>query len=196
MNFSAFFIYFAKMKSIILGIDPGLSFTGYAIIAYEKPQLELLTIGTMELGKTDKEILEKLTTIYQRIFEFIKEYKVNALAIEAPFYGKNIQIAIKMGRTQGVCIAAGIAHQIPIYEYAPRKVKQSVTGKGNASKEMVAGTLKHIFKKSFDEHFLDATDALSVAVCHAFQIANPIIGKSQSSWKNFLEQNPDRIKKI
>ncbi len=183
------------MKSIILGIDPGLSFTGYAIIAYEKPKIELLTIGTMELGKTDKETHEKLSIIYQRIYQFIKEYQINAFAIESPFYGKNIQIAIKMGRTQGVCMAAAIAHQVPIYDYAPRKVKQSITGKGNASKEMVAGMLQNIFKTPFDNHFLDATDALSVAVCHAFQIANPIMGKSKSSWKNFIEQNPDRIKK-
>ncbi|GIV43763.1 MAG: crossover junction endodeoxyribonuclease RuvC [Bacteroidia bacterium] len=150
----------------------------------------------MELGKTDKETYEKLSIIYQRIYEFIKEYQVNAFAIESPFYGKNIQIAIKMGRTQGICIAAAIAHQIPIYDYAPRKVKQAVTGKGNASKEMVAGVLQNIFNTSFHEHFLDATDALAVAVCHAFQNTQPIMGKKNSSWKNFIEQNPDRIKKL
>lgn len=184
------------MKSIILGIDPGLSFTGYALLAFEKPKWELLAIGTMELGKTDQETHEKLTVIYQRIDQFIQEFQVTEFAIESPFYGKNIQIAIKMGRTQGVCMAAAIANQIPIYEYAPRKVKQAVTGKGNASKEMVFRMLQNIFKTSFHEHFLDATDALAVAVCHAFQSSNPILGKKQSSWKNFIEQNPDRIKKI
>ncbi len=183
------------MKSIILGIDPGLSFTGYAIIAYDKPKIEPLTLGTLELSKTDKETNEKLTIIYQRIYQFIKEYRVNAFAIESPFYGKNIQIAIKMGRTQGVCMAAAIANQVPIFDYAPRKVKQAVTGKGNASKEMVAGVLQNIFKTPLNDHFLDATDALAVAVCHAYQTTIPIIGKSQSSWKNFIEQNPHKIKK-
>ncbi len=184
------------MKSIILGVDPGLSFMGYSIISYEKPKFELLTIGTLELEKTKIETIEKLNIIYHRIYEFIREYKVNALAIESPFYGKNIQIAIKMGRTQGVCMSAAIANQIPIYEYAPRKVKQAVTGKGNASKEMVAGMLQNIFKTTFDDHFLDATDALAVAVCHAFQSALLTVGKYQSNWKSFIEQNPNRIKKI
>jgi crossover junction endodeoxyribonuclease RuvC len=183
------------MKTTILGIDPGLAFTGYAIINYEKPKFELLSIGTLELGKIDCDVNEKLTIIYQRIFHFIKEYQVKAFAIESPFYGKNIQIAIKMGRTQGVCIAAALAHQIPFYDYAPRKVKQAVTGKGNASKEMVAGMLQNIFQTTFDEHFLDATDALAVAVCHALQSNAYSLGKSKASWKSFIEKNPDRIKK-
>ena len=182
------------MKSIILGIDPGLAFTGYAIISYQKPHFELLTIGTLELGKTEKDTYEKLSLIYQRLTHFITAYQVNAFAIESPFYGKNIQIAIKMGRTQGVCIAAALAYQIPVFDYAPRKVKQSVTGKGSASKEMVAGMLQNIFKTSLNEHFLDATDALAVAVCHAFQAQPP--SKNISSWKNFIEHHPDRIKKL
>ena len=179
-------------ERIILGIDPGTSIMGYGIILIKQKELKLIQYGVIHLNKY-KDHNIKLSKIFERTTQLIEEYMPDEMAIEAPFYGKNIQSMLKLGRAQGVAIAAAIARQIPICEYLPKKVKQSVTGNGNASKEQVSAMLLKLlnFKKEAPE-LLDATDALGVAVCHYFQ--NGKVEKKTKGWTAFLKENPDRIK--
>lgn len=179
----------------ILGIDPGLQFLGYAVIAYEKPTIEVLNMGTMMLTKVENTLIEKLNHIYKRILTMIEEYKIEELAIEAPIYSKNMQIAIQMGRVQGVCIAAALHADLKVTEYAPKEVKKAITGHGNAPKEQVALMLEKILHKPLQPDTLDASDALATAVCHANQPINPSLAKKRQSWKQFIIQNPHKIKK-
>ncbi len=174
---------------IILGVDPGTTVMGYGIIEVEGRELKLLQFGVIQLSKyTGHEL--KLKKIFERITSLIEEYLPDEVALEAPFYGKNVQSMLKLGRAQGVAMAAALAREIPITEYAPRKIKQSVTGNGNASKEQVAAMLKNIFQFDDAPKLLDATDALAVAVCHYYN--GGVKQKGSSTWKAFIKDNPGR----
>lgn len=157
-----------KKERIILGIDPGTAVMGYGIVREQGNRLTLVSMGVVKLDHLKDHGL-KLQKIFQKISALIEEYLPDYVALEAPFYGKNIQVMLKLGRAQGVAMAAALARNIPIAEYSPRKIKQSVTGKGNSSKEQVAAMLKTILGFEESPQFLDATDGLAVAVCHAFQ---------------------------
>jgi len=183
-----------KKERIILGIDPGTSITGYGIIRTVGTNPELITIGSIDLSKFDDHYL-KLKHIFERTVGIIEEYHPDELAIEAPFYGKNVQSMLKLGRAQGAAIAAALSRSVPIFEYAPRKIKMSITGRGAASKEQVAAMLMQILKFSKIEVKLDATDGLAAALCHFYQTNNPAQQNSFYSWKDFINKNPKRIKK-
>jgi len=178
---------------IILGIDPGTNMMGYGIIHILNNKMSLIAMGSIDLSKLGDHFL-KLKKIFERTEYLINEYKPDELAIEAQFLGKNPQSMLKLGRAQGVSMAAALTKDIPVSEYAPKKIKQSITGKGTASKEQVAGMLKNILKlKTLPKH-LDATDGLAVAVCHYFQMGKPTSSKSYSGWEAFIKDNPKRTK--
>lgn len=179
------------MERIILGIDPGMTVMGYALLAGDR-EARVLTMGVIELQKI-KDQFERLTLIFKRIDQLIAEYRPLAVAVEAPFYGKNVQSMLKLGRAQGVAIAAALKNGLPVVEYLPRRVKQAVTGNGAASKEQVAAFLKLYLNFEVNTHYLDATDALAVALCHFLQRDSPVLKKSSGSWKDFLQKNPDRM---
>lgn len=178
-------------EKIILGLDPGTNIMGYGIISIKGSTIHLLQYGVIHLSKyTGHEL--KLKKIFDRVSGLLEEYKPDEVALEAPFFGKNVQSMLKLGRAQGVAMSAALSRQIPIVEYAPRKIKQSVTGNGNASKEQVARMLMTLLSIRELPKLLDATDALAVAVCHYYQNALPRAGAK--SWASFLKENPDRIK--
>ena len=180
-----------EKDKIILGVDPGTNVMGYGILQVAQSQLSLVQYGVIHLNKyTDHG--HKLKKIYDRVLNLIEEYHPDEMALEAPFYGKNIQSTLKLGRAQGVAMAAALAREIPITEYAPKKIKQSVTGNGNASKEQVAKMLMSLLHFTENPKLLDATDALAVAVCHHFQ-DGALVSKGKS-WKAFLAENPGRVK--
>ena len=181
-------------ERVILGIDPGTSITGYGLIKTVGPDPELITIGSIDLSKFDDHYL-KIKHIFDRTVGIIEEYHPDELAIEAPFYGKNVQSMLKLGRAQGAAIAAALSYSIPIFEYAPRKIKMSITGRGSASKEQVASMLMQILKFNKLEVKLDATDGLAAALCHFYQTNTPARGKTFNSWKDFISKNPKRVKK-
>lgn len=186
---------------IILGIDPGTNIMGFGIVQVKGSTLSLITLGVIHMP-SGAEGFDKLSRIFEETQKLITTYHVTEMAIEAPFYGKNIQSMLKLGRAQGIAIAAGLYHRLPVVEYSPRKIKQSITGKGAGSKEQVAAMLERILNFTYSEKYLDATDGLAVAVCHYFQNGKPeniqikkSVGKNKSeSWKSFVKQNPDRIK--
>jgi crossover junction endodeoxyribonuclease RuvC len=180
-----------KKEQIILGIDPGTSVMGYGLIATKGQELTLIQFGVIHLSKYGTHEL-KLKKIFDRVLSLIDDYHPDEVALEAPFFGKNVQSMLKLGRAQGVAMAAALSREIPITEYAPKKVKQSVTGNGNASKEQVASMLKTLLNFKEIPKLLDATDALGVAICHHFQQGNVVSGKK--SWKSFLSDNPGRVK--
>lgn len=182
-----------KKDRIILGIDPGTSIMGYGIIQIKGKDPELLTMGVLELGKIKDHYL-KLQKIFDRTVELIDSYHPDELAIEAPFFGKNVQSMLKLGRAQGTAIAAGLSRNIPIFEYAPRKIKLSITGSGSASKEQVAGMIYSILKIKDPKMKLDATDGLAAAFCHYFQTNKPVSNKEYTSWKDFINKNKGRVK--
>ncbi len=180
-------------ERIILGIDPGTSVMGYGLVQAKGNKPEMLAMGVLELKKyTDHYI--KLQKIFSRTLQLIDEYHPDELAIEAPFYGKNVQSMLKLGRAQGVAMSAALYRMIPIFEYAPRKIKIAITGNGNASKEQVAAILKGMFQFKEIPHLLDATDGLAAAVCHFYQNNALTQGESFKSWKDFIGKNPGRIK--
>jgi len=180
-------------ERIILGIDPGTTITGYGIISTAGNAAKLVVLGVIELHKYNDHFL-KLQRIFERVTQLIDEYHPDELAIEAPFYGKNVQSMLKLGRAQGTAIAAALARQLPITEYAPRKIKLAITGQGAASKEQVAKILQSMLKISELPKNLDATDGLAAAVCHFFQTNRPTAEKSYKSWKDFIGKNPARVK--
>ncbi len=180
-------------ERIILGIDPGTSITGYGVIKTVGTVPELIAIGAMDLSKYDNHYI-KLKYIFERTAAIIDEYHPDELAIEAPFFGKNVQSMLKLGRAQGAAIAAALTRSVPIFEYAPRKIKMSITGQGAASKEQVAAMLMNILKFSLNDIKLDATDGLAAALCHFYQTNNPQQEKVYNSWKDFLNKNPKRLK--
>lgn len=179
---------------IILGIDPGTTVMGYGLIHVKGKKTELITLDVIHLKKYPSHAA-KLRKIFERTLDIIDEYKPDELAIEAPFFGKNVQSMLKLGRAQGVAIAAAVYRDIPMTEYSPKKIKQSITGNGNASKEQVAKMLKSLLKLQEMPKYLDATDGLAVAMCHYIQ-GNSIGtgGKSYSGWESFIKNNPKRVK--
>ena len=177
---------------IILGIDPGTNILGYGIIHVKKGKLSLINFGIIHLSKLPTHP-DKLKKIFERLDAIIKEYKPDEMAIEAPFFGKNVQSMIKLGRAQGVAIAASLSNNIPFEEYTPRRIKQSVTGNGNASKEQVASMLQTILNFKEMPKYLDATDGIAIAVCHHFSKGIGEHNKEKiNNWEVFLNRNPDR----
>ena len=177
---------------IILGIDPGTIVMGYGLLHIQNNALKPLAIGVIKLDKFDDHAI-RLKTIFERTVSIIEEYKPDELAIEAPFFGKNVQSMLKLGRAQGVAIAAALSKNLPITEYSPKKIKMSITGNGNASKEQVAAMLQQILGIEKEQAYLDATDALGAALCHYYQNKNVSAGaKSYTGWKAFLADNPKR----
>jgi crossover junction endodeoxyribonuclease RuvC len=188
-------------ERIILGIDPGTAVMGYGLLKETGPKIELLAMGVVKMPTTDDHML-KLQRIFEKTVALIDNYNPDCLAIEAPFYGKNIQVMLKLGRAQGIAIAAALSRNIEITEYAPRKIKQSITGNGNATKEQVAAMLQSLLKFKETPDFLDATDGLAVAVCHSFQRIPTSSGsgksgskKAYSGWDTFVKDNAKRIVK-
>jgi len=180
-------------EKIILGIDPGTIITGYGLIRIKNKNPELIAMGIIKLHKLDNPY-QKLGLIYKRIESLIIEFSPDEVALEAPFYGKNVQSMLKLGRAQGIAMAPAINRGIPVFEYAPRRIKQAITGNGNASKEQVANIIFNMLKIKGKPESLDASDGLAAALCHHFQENNPSIPKSYGSWKEFIRKNPGRIK--
>ena len=181
-----------KIKErIILGIDPGTTIMGYGLIKAQNQKLELITYGVLYLDKFDDHFL-KLKKIFDKVTMLIEEYNPDELSIEAPFFGKNVQSMLKLGRAQGVAIAAAMNKTLPAFEYSPRKIKQAITGNGNSSKEQVAYMLKNLFELKELHKDLDATDGLAAAVCHSYQSNITASDKKISGWKAFLQENPNR----
>lgn len=178
-------------ERIILGLDPGTSVMGYGVILVRKPTINLLQFGVIHLSKYESHEL-RLKKIFDRVLSLIDDFHPDEVALEAPFYGKNVQSMLKLGRAQGVAMSAALSREIPIVEYAPKRVKQSVTGNGNASKEQVAKMLMTLFTIKELPKLLDATDALAVAVCHHFQ--NGSTRSKNKSWEAFVKDNPEKVK--
>lgn len=179
----------------ILGIDPGTTVLGYAVIEIADRKMKVIEMGVLHLKKLPSH-QQKLKRIFERIQTIIDLHQPKEMAIEAPFFGKNVQAMLKLGRAQGVAMAAAITKGVTITEYSPRKIKQSVTGNGNAAKEQVAAMLTNILDFKLDGYYLDATDALATAVCHYYQSGNVMSGqKRYSDWSSFLSDNPKRVSK-
>ena len=182
-------------EKIILGIDPGTVVMGYGVIKVLGEQVEMLVTGVIDLRQLSDPYL-KLGHIFERVTGIIDSFLPDELAIEAPFFGKNVQSMLKLGRAQGVAIAAAIKHGVPIHEYAPMKIKMALTGNGSASKEQVAGMLQRLLKIKEEEmgQFMDATDALAAAYCHYLQMGRPDSGAPHyRGWKDFVNKNQDKI---
>ncbi len=193
---------------VILGIDPGTNLMGYALLTAEKRQPVMIALGVIELGKIENHYV-RLRRIFERVSMLAEQYRPDALAIEAPFFGKNVQSMLKLGRAQGVAIAAALARNIPVTEYEPRSIKQAVVGNGGASKEQVRAMLVRILGLDGETlpRQLDATDALAAALCHYYELTNPlavavsaaVAGTARKkprsrSWADFVNSNPDRVK--
>jgi crossover junction endodeoxyribonuclease RuvC len=180
---------------IILGIDPGTNILGYGVISVDSKGPHYVDMGVFDLRKI-KDPFEKLANIFAGVGELLEQHNPDELAVESPFYGKNAQVILKLGRAQGAAITAAVMRGIPVAEYAPRKAKIAICGNGAASKEQVAMMIQKTLHVELDPKYLDATDALAIALCHHYQISNPLAGVGgKSDWKKFLENNPDRIKK-
>lgn len=184
-----------KNSKIILGIDPGTILMGYGVIEVSSKGVSLIMMDVLKLS-SKKDAYERLQTIHEKVCSLVIEHSPHALAIEAPFFGKNVQSMLKLGRAQGVAIAAAMQYGVPVTEYSPRKIKQSITGNGNADKLQVLKMLQRLLTFEENPRYFDATDALAVAVCHHFQGSIPVAGTSKklNGWKDFLLQNPKRIK--
>ncbi len=185
-----------KETNIILGVDPGTQLLGYALLKVSGNKTQVLLMDTLKLTKY-KDIYERLEKIHTKMSELIKLYRPTTFAIEAPFFGKNVQSMLKLGRAQGVAIAAAMQGGLLVTEYSPKKVKQSVTGNGNADKEQVWKMLQRVLNIEEKPQYFDATDALAVALCHHYQTSSPLIakGKTMKGWDDFIAKNPTRIKK-
>lgn len=185
------------MEKIILGIDPGTNLMGYGVLKVLDNKAQMITMGVIDLRKFSDAYM-KLGHIYERVTGIIDSYLPDEMAIEAPFFGKNVQSMLKLGRAQGTAIAAAIRHGVPIHEYAPMKIKMAITGQGQASKEQVAAMLQRLLRIEADEmpKLMDATDALGVAYCHFMQQGNPVSDTHYSGWKDFINKNQDKISRI
>jgi len=180
----------------ILGVDPGTNLLGYAVLEVHGKKTFLQTMGVLRL-QSYEDHTTKLREIFLQLQEIIETYQPTQLSIEAPFYGKNVQSMLKLGRAQGVAMAAGMTMGLKITEYSPKKIKQSITGNGNASKEQVAAMLESILNLKFTKTYLDATDALGAAMCHFNQSSNRLLGgKNYKDWGSFLRNNPDKQAKL
>lgn len=183
-------------ERIIIGIDPGTTIMGYGVIQVVGQTPSLVAMGVLQLNKLDDHY-KRLRHIFDRVSSLVEQYHPDEMAIEAPFFGKNVQSMLKLGRAQGVAMAAALTHDIPITEYAPLKIKMAITGSGGASKEQVADMLRrilHIPKENMLPQ-LDATDGLAAALCHFYQTSRPQQEKSYRSWNDFVAKNPSKIKK-
>jgi crossover junction endodeoxyribonuclease RuvC len=179
-------------EKIILGVDPGTVVMGYGLIRVRKQQIKYIHCDVIKLGKDDDHPL-RLKVIFETLSKIIEEHCPDELAIEAPFFGKNVQSMLKLGRAQGVAMAVALSKGIPVCEYSPRKIKQSITGNGNASKEQLAAMIQRLLDLKELPKYFDSSDALGVAVCHHFQGKVTIAGtKRVTGWKSFLTENPDR----
>ncbi len=178
---------------IILGIDPGTTIMGFGLIQVEKGRMNFLQMHELQLKKYDNHYL-KLKQIFSRTLALIEEFHPDQIAIEAPFFGKNVQSMLKLGRAQGVAMAAGLYREVPITEYSPKKIKMAITGNGNASKEQVAKMLQNLLKIKELPKNLDATDGLAAAVCHFFNDGKTAPQKSYSGWQAYINQNPQKLK--
>ena len=182
-------------QRIVMGIDPGTNILGYGVILIDSRKVQYVDMGVIDLRK-EKDHFLKLNRIFNEVGQLIERYSPDDLAIEAPFYGKNPQVMLKLGRAQGVAISAAITRQIPVFEYAPRKVKMAITGRGDASKEQVRMLVEKTLKTTLNIKFLDASDALAIALCHFYQLTSPLTDTSASTnWKAFVEAHPQRVKK-
>lgn len=182
-------------EKIILGIDPGTTIMGFGLIRVKGKKIELISYDELILSKLSDHYL-KLKKIFEKTLSLIDHYHPDEIAIEAPFFGKNVQSMLKLGRAQGVAMAAGLYREVTITEYAPKKIKMAITGNGNASKESVAAMLKQILNMKEMPKHLDATDGLAAAVCHFYNSGNTISsGKSYSGWESFIKNNPNKVKK-
>ena len=192
-----------ETDKVILGIAPGTRILGFGVIRVLDRKVEYLHMGVVNLKGT-KDHFVTLRTIYEEVTKIIEKYNPDELAVEAPFYGKNVQVMLKLGRAQGAAIAAAIRRDIPIFEYAPRSIKLAVTGKGAASKEQVAMMAQRLLGIDIAQEYLDATDALAIALCHHYHVSNPVLAaasgsrkggkKLSGSWEQFVESNPGRVK--
>ena len=183
------------IEKIILGVDPGTRFMGYGVILAKGDKMQVLQYGVINVSKYTTQGI-KLKKIYDRIISVIEEFMPDEMAIEAPFFGVNVQSMLKLGRAQGVVMAAALSREIPIVEYSPKTIKQSVTGNGNASKEQVAAMLDQLLKMKLDAKMFDATDALGIAVCHHFHGTSVMatMKGTKKGWGAFVNENPERIK--
>ncbi|MFN4762385.1 crossover junction endodeoxyribonuclease RuvC [Gillisia sp. Q332] len=182
-----------KTERIILGIDPGTTIMGFGIIKVENKKMQFLQLNELLLSKYSDPYI-KLKLIFERTIELIDTYNPDEIAIEAPFFGKNVQSMLKLGRAQGVAMAAGLSRQIPITEYLPKKIKMAITGNGNASKEQVAKMLQSVLGLKELPKNLDSTDGLAAAVCHFYNSGSVSVEKSYSGWDAFVKNNPKKIK--
>jgi crossover junction endodeoxyribonuclease RuvC len=183
-------------EKIILGIDPGTTVMGYGLVKVTDNKPSLLVMGVLELNKYDDHY-QRLHRIFDRIVSLIDEFFPDELAIESPFFGKNVQSMLKLGRAQGVAMAAALSRDLPIFEYAPLKIKMAITGNGGAAKEQVANMLQRYLKIPQEQMlpYLDATDALAAALCHFFQGNRPLSDAKYNSWKDFVNKNGKKVRK-
>lgn len=183
-----------KYDRVIMGIDPGTRIMGYGLLGIAGRKPEVIVMGVIKLDKLESHYM-RLHRIYERVLGLVAQYLPDEVALEAPFFGKNVQSMLKLGRAQGVAMAACLARDVPIAEYAPRLIKMAVTGNGQASKEQVANMLRHLLGLSADQmpDFLDATDALAVALTHFYETSKPSLPKGPKSWEDFIAKNPDKI---
>ncbi len=177
---------------MILGIDPGTVNMGYGLVIEVNKKLKLEALGVLNLSSFQTHP-DKLKRIFERTIGLIDQYHPDCIALEDPFYGKNVQVMLKLGRAQGVAMAAALSRDIPIFEYSPKKIKQSITGRGNASKEQVAAMLRQLLVFDHKNELLDATDGLAVAVCHAFQGFSSGVSKKYTGWESFVKDNPKKM---
>lgn len=179
-------------EKVILGIDPGTNIMGFGVIICRGQKMELVDLGVIRLEKLENQAM-KLKRIFETTTELAMKHLPDEFAVEAPFFGKNVQSMLKLGRAQGVALAAALTRNIPVHEYSPKKIKMSITGNGNASKEQVAKMLQQLLAIKDMPKFLDATDGLAAAVCHFFQMKNPQGDqKKYGSWESFVSGNPAR----
>lgn len=181
-----------SVEKIILGVDPGTSVMGFGVIKVAGKKMEFIQMNELQLKKYDDHFV-KLKLIFERTIELIDTHHPDEIAIEAPFYGKNVQSMLKLGRAQGVAMAAGLSRQIPITEYLPKKIKMAITGNGNASKEQVAKMLQSLLELKTLSANLDATDGLAAAVCHFYNAGKVTQGKTYTGWESFVKQNPKKV---
>lgn len=181
---------------IIIGIDPGTNVMGYGILGVKGKKPSMIALGVIQLSKFESHYL-RLSRIFERVTMLVEQYLPDEMAIEAPFFGKNVQSMLKLGRAQGVAMAAALSRDVPITEYEPRKIKMAITGNGAASKEQVQEMLRRILDIPRENLLpqLDATDALAAALCHFYESSRPQIEKGYKSWKEFIAKNPDKVKK-
>lgn len=181
-------------ERVIIGIDPGTNVMGYGIVGVNGKKPAMIAMGVVKLSKFESHYL-RLRRIYERVLDLCNQYLPDEMAIEAPFFGKNVQSMLKLGRAQGVAMAAALSRDVPITEYEPRKIKMAITGNGASSKEQVQEMLRRILAIPKENLLpeLDATDALAAAMCHFYESGKPAVAKS-SSWKDFIAKNPDKVK--